>query len=242
MTSHRYNIYALIHKGLRAWMCDVLAAVGRMDPHDPGDVAAGLGEVRALLAACESHLRHENEYLHAALEARAPGSASVTALEHDRHVQAMAALEGSARAVEAAAGSARAAAAMRLYRHLALFIADNLEHMHAEEVENHAALTMHYNEVEVFAIEQKIVGSLAPEEQMAVMRWMVPSAAPHERAALLSGLRQHAPRPAFDATLALLKPHLSEREWAKLGAAIGPMPEPGDESMAQRPATEVVTA
>ena len=233
--TERYNIYTLIHKGLRAWMCDVLAAVGRMDPHDPDDVAAGLAAVRALLAGCESHLVHENEHLHTALEARAPGSAATTALEHEHHEQALAALEAAARAVEGASGSARAAAALRLYRRLALFIAENFEHMHVEETANHAALTAHYNEAEVFAIEERIVGALAPAETMTVMRWMAPWAAPHERAALLSGLGQHAPRAAFEAVLGLVKPHLTEREWAKLGAAIGPLPLARDESMATAP-------
>jgi hypothetical protein len=239
--TERYNIYALIHKGLRAWMCDVLTTVGRMDPHDPADVVAGLAEVRALLAGCESHLVHENEFLHTALEARAPGSATVTAHEHEGHERALVALEASVRAVEAAQGSARVAAALRLYRQLALFIAENFEHMHVEETENHATLTAHYNEAEVFALEQAIVGSLSPEEKMAVMRWMAPAAAPHERAALLAGMQQHAPRPAFEAVLGLIRPHLSEREWAKLGAAIGPMPL-GGEQPAALPAQELAVA
>ena len=240
--TERYNIYTLIHKGLRAWMCDVLTTVGRMDPHDAVDVAAGLGEVRALLAGCESHLIHENDYVHTALEARAPGSAAATALDHVHHEQALAALEATIRAVEGTSGSARAAAATRLYRQLALFVADNFQHMHVEETENHAVLTAHYNEAEVFAIEQSIVGSLAPEEKMTVMRWMAPSAAPHERAALLSGMQQNAPRPAFEAVLGLVRPHLTDREWAKLGAAIGPMPLAGDESMAALAAPQFAPA
>jgi hypothetical protein len=203
-----------------------------MDPHDPADIAAALGEVRALLAGCASHLAHENEYLHPALEARAPGSSAATALEHAEHERSLAALEASIGAVESATGSARAAAALRLYRQLALFVAANFEHMQVEEVENHAVLTAHYNETEVFAIEQAIVGSLDPEEKMTVVRWMAPSAAPHERAALLAGMQGSAPRAAFEAVLGLIRPHLTGREWAKLGAAIGPMPMPGDESMA----------
>jgi len=240
--TERYNIYTLIHKGLRAWMCDVLTTVGRMDPHDPVDVAAGLGEVRALLAGCESHLVHENEHLHTALEARAPASSAATALDHVHHEQSLAALEATIRAVEGATGSARVAAALRLYRQLALFVAENFQHMQVEETENHAVLTAHYNEAEVFAIEQAIVGSLAPEEKMTVMRWMAPAAAPHERAALLSGMQQNAPRPAFEAVLGLVKPHLTDREWAKLGAAIGPMPLAGDESMAPLAAPQFAPA
>ena len=220
----RYNIYVLIHKGLRAWMCDVLAVVGRMDPYDVQDVTAGLGRVRALLAGCESHLRHENEYLHTAIEARCPGGASAAALDHEHHLRAMATLESAVRAAEIADGSARAIAVLRLYRELAVFIAENFEHMHREETENQAMLVAHYSEAEVFALEEAIVSSLTPEEKMTTMRWMAPSAAPHERAMLLSGMRLNAPRPAFEAVVGLVKPFLSEREWGKLAAALGPIP------------------
>ena len=232
----RYNIYVLIHKGLRAWMCDVLAAVGRMDPYDVQDVTAGLGKVRALLAGCESHLLHENEYLHPAIEARCPGGASSAALDHEHHLRALATLASAVRAVEIADGSARAIAVLRLYRELAVFIAENFEHMHREETENHAALVAHYSEAEVFALEEAIVGSLTPEEKMTTMRWMAPSAAPHERAMLLSGMRLNAPRPAFEAVVGLVKPFLSEREWDKLAAALGPMP------VAKTQTPELITA
>lgn len=232
----RYNIYVLIHKGLRAWMCDVLAAVGRMDPYDVQDVTAGLGKVRALLAGCESHLLHENEYLHSAIEARCPGGASSAALDHEHHLRALATLASAVRAVEIADGSARAIAVLRLYRELAVFIAENFEHMHREETENHAALVAHYSEAEVFALEEAIVGSLTPEEKMTTMRWMAPSAAPHERAMLLSGMRLNAPRPAFEAVVGLVKPFLSEREWDKLAAALGPMP------VAKTQTPELITA
>ena len=42
--------------------------------------------------------------------------------------------------------SLREVAALRLYRHLALFVADNLQHMHVEETENHATLIECYSE------------------------------------------------------------------------------------------------
>jgi hypothetical protein len=241
-SNDRYNIYSLIHKGLRAWMCHVLTTVGRMDPHDPADVTAALGEVRALIAGCASHLEHENEYVHTALEARAPGSSAETALEHAHHEASLARLEQFIESVESSAGSARLAASMRLYQELALFVAENFQHMHVEETSNHAALIAHYSEAEVYGIEQAIVGSLAPGEKMAVMRWMAPSAAPQERAALLSGLQQHAPRPAFEAVLGLVRPHLTEREWAKLRSAIGPTRLEGEESMASTRAEELAAA
>jgi iron-sulfur cluster repair protein YtfE (RIC family) len=218
----RYNIYVMIHKGLRAWMSDVLTTVGRMDPRDAADVSIGLDAVRGLLAGCESHLVHEDTYLHPAIEARCHGGASATVRDHDHHRRSLIELEAAVQAVERTVGADRDGAAQRLYRQLALFIAENFEHMHREETENHAVLVAHYTEAEIFALEQTIVGSLTPEQKMATMRWMVPSTAPHERALLLSGMRLNAPRPAFEAVLGLVRPLLSARELAKLDTAIGP--------------------
>jgi hypothetical protein len=44
---------------------------------------------------------------------------------------------------------------------------------------------------------------------------------PAERAGMLADMRAQAPAPAFAAALDLVRPHLSEREWAKLAASLG---------------------
>ena len=81
-TSPRYDIYAFIHKGLRAFMAHTLVRVGRLDAHDPAEVAEVSAEVQGLLDICRAHLRHENDVVHAAMEARAPGSTERIAHEH----------------------------------------------------------------------------------------------------------------------------------------------------------------
>jgi hypothetical protein len=223
-TTDRHNVYILIHKALRACMADVLVTVGRMDPHDPDDVAAAAATVRNLLAFARSHLQHEDDWIHPALEARRAGSSAETSADHLQHREAFDLLEASLRAVESSMGAGREAAALRLYRHLALFVADNLQHMHVEETENHATLIECYSEEEIFAIEGAIIGSHTPDKLAVVMRWMVPAASAPERVGLLAGLRQNAPRPAFDAILALVRPHLSARDWAKLESALDLLP------------------
>ena len=41
-TPVRHDIYAFIHKGLRAFMAHVLVRVGRLDAHDAAEVDADL--------------------------------------------------------------------------------------------------------------------------------------------------------------------------------------------------------
>ncbi len=237
--AHRHNIYILIHKALRACMADVLVAVGRMDPHDSDDVGAAAVSVRRLLEFARSHLQAEEDWVHPALEARRSGSSAETRADHLQHREAFDMLETSLRALQSSAGDARETAALRLYRHLALFVADNLQHMHVEETENHATLIECYSEEEILAIEGRIIGSHTPAETAAAMRWMVPAASAPERAVLLTGIRQNAPRPAFEAILALVRPHLSARDCTKLEAALGPLPTATDAAAARAPAPDV---
>jgi hypothetical protein len=218
----RYDMYAQIHKGLRSFMADTLCRIGRIDPLDEVELAEGAAQLRGMLALCRGHLEHENEFVHAAMEARRPGSAAQAAHEHVHHLRSIEALEAALAAIERAEGGARAAAALELYRGLALFVAENLEHMHHEETVHNSVLWDAYSDAELEAIEGALVASIAPDEMAAVARWMLPAMTAPDRAAKLAVMRPAMPPQAFAGILAMLKAHLSERDWYKLGAALGP--------------------
>ena len=220
----RFNLYTLIHKGLRACMSETLVSVGRLDPNDTTEIAAAVGQVRGLIEFAREHVEHEEQWIHPALEARRPGSSAETREDHARHLESLASLESSARALERSEGSDRARTALRLYRQLALFVAENFEHMHVEETENHATLAACYSEQEVIELHDRLVAAVKPASMMTALRWLVPASSAPERAAMLNGMQQGAPAAAFAAVLERARSHLSARDWAKLGAAIGPMP------------------
>lgn len=215
MNIARHDIYAFIHKGLRAFMAHTLVRAGRLDALDADEVAEAGAEVLALLAICRSHLQHENEFVHTAMQARAPGSAAAIAGEHEEHVQAIERLQALLAAVPG-----DPAAAQALYRALSAFVAENFEHMQREESLHNAVLWAHYDDGELHALEQRIVDSLAPDEAALSMRWMLPHMTPAERAALLGGMRQGAPAEAFDQVLSLIRPLLGGRDWRKLSLAL----------------------
>jgi hypothetical protein len=60
----RVDMYAGIHKAMRALMADTLLALGRMDCDDGLELAQTTQQVLALMDACASHLKHENEFIH----------------------------------------------------------------------------------------------------------------------------------------------------------------------------------
>lgn len=216
----RPDLYRNIHRGLRLCMNQTLAQVGRMDPSDDRDVADALAATREFLELFALHLEDENGFVHPALSACRPGSADRTAGDHVGHARAIAALGDLATALEVARTPQRAAAADRLYRQMALFVAENLEHMHFEETHNMGVLWSTCTDEEIIAIEHAIVASIPPAMLMKFVRWMLLGMPHPDRFAMLAGMRDNAPAEAFDATLALARSVLDARDWRKLAAAL----------------------
>jgi hypothetical protein len=227
--AERFNIYTAIHKGLRAYMCEVLVQVGRMDPDDADEVRTAVAAVRGLVEFSRGHVQHEDEWIHPALEARRPGSSAATQADHQHHQDTFELLDGSLRNLERSTGAGRTAAARLLYRQLALFVAENFEHMHVEETDNHATLVTCYSEQEVLELNARLVAAVNPGTMSIALRWMIPYSNAPERAAMLGGMLASAPRPVFDGVMALIQPHLSGRDLAKLNASIGKMAPPAAE-------------
>jgi iron-sulfur cluster repair protein YtfE (RIC family) len=216
----RFDIYVRIHKALRALMADVLTRVGQIDTDDPRSVSETLAAVRILLDTCRMHLEKENRFIHPAMEARMPGSTRAIAAEHVEHEKAYDLLEKDVHQIESAPPAMRAAAAALLYRHLTVFVGENLIHMDVEEAEHNRILWDTHADAEILALEQTIVASSTREQVGLILRWMVPHITPAERAALFIGMRKTAPAQVVDGALSAVKPHLDAPEWHKLMIAL----------------------
>jgi hypothetical protein len=227
LTAPRVDLYAHIHKALRSFMSNTLARLGQLDVADASDMNTTLAQIEALMDLCASHLDHENVFVHTAINARSPAGATRTADDHVEHLQSIDALRAEAQALQAALVPQRPLMAQRLYRHLALFVAENFQHMHYEETVNNAALWAHYSDAELMQLHGRLLASIAPAEMLLVARWMVPALNPSERAALLGGMKAAMPPEAFLGIVEHVRPHLDQAAWAKLARAIGVAQQPG---------------
>ena len=224
MTRARMDLYASIHKGLRSFMADTLGAVGRMDADDDDERSATLAQLRALLDLLEHHADIEDGFIHVAMQSRRPGSAHESAAEHLHQRSALRELRRQAAVVDSGS-QPRAAAALALYRHLSLFVAENLAHMHEEETANNAVLWAEFSDEELAAVHDRIIASIDAREMAQVIRWMAPSLTPYERTALFGALQAKAPAEVFQRLLEVARPHLAPRDWNKLifGIAAAPL-------------------
>ena len=217
----RFDIYALIHKGLRAHLLHTLGALGRCDWQDCGEARAVLAELQDLLAFCRSHIDHEDALVHPALEQRRPGATRYSSAAHRLHRQEMDELSNLAEQVTHLPALRRGDITHRLYRRVARFVAENLEHMEQEERDNNRLLWETHSDAELIALEQRIVASVPPEEMRRVLYWMLPALTPNERASFLLELRAKAPAAMVSATLETLRGQLSPKHQAHLDAALG---------------------
>jgi hypothetical protein len=217
----RHDLYVYFHKALRAYMGHVLMDLGRTDWRDAEDRQQQLAAVRELLMVCRSRVEQENRYIHPAMEARRPGSTRLIADEHVGQMFAIDALAVLADLVERVPAPERAQAGQRLYRELAVFVADNFEHMALEESEHNEVLWAHYSDDELRALERAIVSEAPDEHSLVLLDWMLPHLNPAERADMLGEMREIAPTDVFQRVLGRLRGQLPSKDWGKLTVALG---------------------
>ncbi len=219
--SQRYNIYSAAHKGLRSLMSDTLQRCGRTDWQDVSEGAQTLAQLRLLMDVCFMHLNHEDTFVHTAMETRRPGSSNATGTDHHQHVLAIKSFLADAETLENTPVVLRDSLGASMYRRLALFVAENFEHMAVEEADNNAVLWACYTDDEIHSIERTLVAHMSPEKSIAFLRWMLPSVSAGERTQMLGSMKLGAPAEAFDGVLAMLRPLISSTDWNKLMRALG---------------------
>lgn len=223
----RLDMYGPIHKALRHFMSDTLVRLGNADLGDDTERERVLDQLDALLTLLRGHLEHENDFLHTAIEARRPGGVRRFADDHVQHREAIGNLEDESQALRHARAEQRGVVAARLYRHLAIFIAENYEHMQREEIENNGALWSLYSDAELGEIHDQLLASVPPAEMALALRWMCGGLSVQELAGVFAGMREKAPREVFEALLDRARMELTDARWAKLARALGMPPVPG---------------
>ncbi len=220
-TTPRFDLYALVHKGLRACLGDTLARLGRVDVDDADDLRAALEALRTVLALWADHAAHEDRFIHPALQARRPGSACGAAEQHVWHAREIEQLLELAARLERAPRDALAA---QLYLEFSRFAAEGLEHMYLEETRHNPVLWQTHSDDELKLIHAAILEAVPLQHNATYVRWIAPHATPRERAALLAGMRQRAPVQVYSGVLALIRAHLPASDWDKLACALDAAP------------------
>lgn len=218
----RYDFYRPVHKGLRRTMFGLLDRIGSGNFNDAAQRNAILGDLRVLLDVCTHHIKHENTFIHPAIEERMKESSSRIARDHDEHGKEITELLRMAEEVEKGGEQARPVLAHQLYLTFSKFVAENLTHMAEEEQVLMSKLHSQFSDEELMALEGRILAGIAPDLMMTFMRMMIPAMNRDERVLLLGGMKQGAPPEAFNAVMQVAaRPNLSDSDWQDLTRRLG---------------------
>jgi hemerythrin-like domain-containing protein len=212
----KVDIYGPVHKGLRFAQCGLLTRMGSVDLLDKTSRQMLLDDLEGLVCMIESHMEHEDRFIHPALERRRAGSAAGLDDAHEAHRRDIIELRALAAALESAPMSTAPTIARRLYQKFGAFVADDLEHMRVEEEVIQPQLDELYSFEELQSIDEALVASVTPDVMMAFLRVMVPAIRPEERVQLLSKPKAAMPEEVFANVLALVRSTLSEYEFQEL--------------------------
>lgn len=215
------DLYGMPHKGLRLVFSRVLERLGNADFGDQAARGEVIGAVEESLWMLEQHIKHEERFIHAALERRRPGSAARLDGDHDEHECFIAELRHLCAAVATSSEAALPAIARKLYLRYAVFAAENLVHMDQEEQVTQRFIDELFSLEEQQALEAELIASIPPNVMMAFLRYMVPAISRDERVKLLSGPQQALPPDAFAGMLGMLKPTLSSADFDDLSERLG---------------------
>ena len=96
--------------------------------------------------------------------------------------------------------------------------------MHEEETVNNRVLWARFDDAELHAIHQSIVGSMDPRLLAEYVRWLARAMTPVECTGLLAGMRASLSAEAYAGFAGLVQSVLGSREWRKVLAALGTQP------------------
>jgi len=212
----RVQPYRNIHKALRLAMFSTLDALGKADGGDSAGVLGAIAQVEQLLEMCDSHLRHENDFMHEALRSRDPLAVEAFDREHASQQQAALALHRQLGAVRNALPESVDAELYRLYLLLSAHVAGHLQHMAEEETELTTRFWANFSDAEIQQIEAALVASLSPAERASVSHWMFKALDHPERLKLAEGMRQAMPEADFNGLIEHLRTQIPLPAWNRL--------------------------
>jgi hypothetical protein len=208
----RFDLYSHVHKAVRSLLFEAVEAVGRTDFTQSAEIPAAAAAVRHTIRLTGLHARHEDREIHPILHELAPEVAADLEAAHDRFDGLEREIERCFERLESATLEERVSLGRRLHEMLGALVADQLQHMAAEESRANRILWAHRTDAELLLVQQRIVSAIEPEELAEWAEAMLASGNRSERVALLAGLSA-LPAPVFARVTAPARTRIGEAVW-----------------------------
>ncbi|MEO5683996.1 MAG: hypothetical protein ABIQ88_15245 [Chitinophagaceae bacterium] len=207
----RYNIFYMIHKGLRQMMYQTAGLVLQTDFTNPEEATDLLPRIAEVLDLFDEHAHAEDSFILPAIEKFEPFSANLFAEEHVQdHAlgNRMRALLNMYHHAISSEEKTEMGSAIRLS--FTEFLVFNLQHMAKEELLLNNLLWKHYSDQELHCITQQIIAQLPIDAAHKYNTWMMRALSNNEIIQWLKGIKNEAPEFVFSNMLQLAQYELPD--------------------------------
>ena len=214
---NRYNVFYLIHKGLRAMLYDTATTLQQTDFVDISAATPALAKVNDVLFAFEHHAHHEDNFILPAVEAYEPEIAASFENEHQEDYR----LTGRLRNLLIIYGNSflseeRTVCGSAITKSFTEFLTFNLQHMAKEELLLNHALWRLYTDEQIKAIQQQLMATITAIELQSASRWIMRAISIADAIEWLKSVRQSSPVTAFNNLMKIAAEELGETRFATI--------------------------
>jgi len=221
MEKTRYNLFNLIHKGLRLMMYDTAAQLQRTDFASPETTRPVINQLEVLLTYFEGHADHEDSVVLPYVQRHDPVLVDDFEKQHVEDHRLGAELTHAIEQWRNEKNTqTRRAAGRRIVYAFNTFIAFNLDHMNKEEHLLNEVLWKHYSDTELKGITQQIIQRIDIETLTALSRWMMRAVSKDEVMDWLKGVKMTAPEHVFVYYCKLAQEELPPLVWSDVRAIL----------------------
>ena len=202
--SERYNLFNLIHKGLRHLLYDASLDLQRTDFRSHEAAERALRQIEVVLDYFESHAEVEDSFILPVIGRYHPALVVDFESQHvEDHRLATLLQDLIADVKNTGNPHERDVASVKLLHAFNEFIAFNLYHMNKEEAHLNKILWQYFSDAELHAITRQIIQHMPPKKVIAMNRWMMRSINLKEAAEWMAGIRKGAPSEVYQQYLQL---------------------------------------
>jgi len=217
----RFNLFYMIHKGLRAMMYELSISLQHTDFAGAADHHHSLEWLEHLLEIFDAHAGHEDKYVFPLLQACDPALQDEMEKEHVTDI----ALSNELRSLIAAYKNTTDIAEKRsigskiCYTYYA-YVAFNLTHMNKEETVVNQSLWNNYPDQQIVQANMQMVSAFTPDEVRRNAKWIMRGCSNGDISGWLGTIKKNAPEHVFNLLMSIAQEELPESRFEKVQNAV----------------------
>jgi hypothetical protein len=212
----RYNIFNLIHKGLRASLYQTALQLQQTDFSIEEETEDALNKVREIIMLFEGHAHKEDSFILPAIREYEPSVVACFESEHETDEALGDQLRSTIELITIASPSDRVTMGASLTESFVSFMVFNLNHMAKEEDILNKLLWRYYSDDEIKSIGQQISSSTPPWIQEFYATWMLRGINNSEATTWMQAIEKGTPPVVFRTLLKKASEELPERRFKQV--------------------------